>query len=69
MCNYNNSKYKYFIFFAFMHNVFSITQKSILFFLNLFQFKDNKHKNIKHYIEIEYKPIDREWAYTKFKKN
>jgi len=52
-----------------MHNVFSITQKSILFFLNLFQFKDNKHKNIKHYIEIEYKPIDREWAYTKFKKN
>ena len=69
MCNYNNSKYKYFIYFAFMHNVFSITQKSILFFLNLFQFNNVKQDYIKQYVDTEYKPIDREWAYTKFKKN
>lgn len=50
-------------------NVFSITQKSILFFLNLFQFNNVKQDYIKQYVEIEYKPIDREWAYTKFKKN
>jgi len=50
-------------------NVFSITQKSISFFLNLLQFGDNKQDSIKHYIDIEYMPIDREWAYTKFKKN
>ena len=47
--------------------VFSITQKSINFFVNLFQVKNNK-EDIKKYVDIEYKPIDREWAYSKFKK-
>jgi len=49
--------------------VFSITQKSILFFLNLLQFSNVKQDYIKQYVDTEYKPIDREWAYTKFKKN
>jgi hypothetical protein len=48
--------------------VFSITQKSILFFLNLLQFSNVKQDYIKQYVEIEYKPNDREWAYNKFKK-
>jgi len=46
--------------------VFSITQKSINFFLNLFQVKDDK-EDIKQYIDTEYMPIDREWAYSKYK--
>tara|TARA_R110002111_G_scaffold94123_1_gene146083 strand:- start:89 stop:241 length:153 start_codon:yes stop_codon:yes gene_type:complete len=47
--------------------VFSITQKSILFFLNLLQFSNVKQDDIKQYVDTEYKPIDREWAYSKFK--
>ena len=46
--------------------VFSITQKSINFLVNLFQVKNN-NEDIKQYIDTEYMPIDREWAYSKFK--
>lgn len=51
-------------------NVFSITEKSINFFVNIFNYNSSRESNIKRFVEQEYRPIDRSWAYYKFlKKN
>ena len=46
-------------------NVYHITNKSINFFLNMFKF-DNSVKGIDKFVEVEYRPQDREWAKIHF---
>ena len=46
-------------------NVYHITNKSISFFLNLFKF-DNDPQGIDKFVEVEFKPQDREWAKLHF---
>lgn len=46
-------------------NVFNITNKSIRFFLDLFNF-DNGPKGIDKFVEVEFKEQDREWAKIHF---
>lgn len=46
-------------------NVYHITNKSIRFFLDLFNF-DNGPKGIDKFVEVEFKEQDREWAKIHF---
>lgn len=46
-------------------NVYSITNKSVQFFLNLFK-RNSRTKAIKQFIEVEYREQDREWARLHF---
>jgi hypothetical protein len=48
-------------------NVFGITQKSISFFLDMFYQRNDNENGIRKFVEVEYKPYDREWAFEKFK--
>ena len=48
-------------------NAFGITQKSISFFLNMFYQHNDNENGIRKFVEVEYKPYDREWAYEQFK--
>ena len=48
-------------------NVFGITQKSISFFLDMFYQHNDNENGIRKFVEVEYKPYDREWAFEKFK--
>ncbi len=50
-----------------MNEVFGITKKSVNFFLNMFHFNTIDENGINRYIEVEYKPRDREWAYSQIK--
>jgi hypothetical protein len=46
-------------------NVYGITQKSINFFLDIFKF-NNAPKGIDQFVEVEFKPQDRQWAKIHF---
>jgi len=46
-------------------NVYHITNKSIDFFLNLFKFSP-RTKGIDKFVEVEFRPQDREWAKLHF---
>ena len=48
-------------------NVFGITKESVNFFVNMFDKHNIDEDNIKRFVEVEYKPYDREWAYEQFK--
>ena len=48
-------------------NAFGITQKSISFFLNMFYKHSVDESNIRKFVEVEFKPDDRQWAYEQFK--
>jgi len=48
-------------------NVFSNTQKSIDFFLNMFYKHTTDEDSIKRFVEVEFKPDDRQWAFNKVK--
>ena len=48
-------------------NVFGITQKSISFFLNMFYQHNVNENGIRKFIEVEFQPDDRKWAYEQFK--
>jgi len=49
-----------------MH-VYGITQKSINFFLNLFGGNRVNETVIRKFVEVEFRPYDREWAFEKYK--
>jgi len=49
-----------------MH-VYGITQKSINFFLNLFNRSVVDEEGIRKFVEVEFRPNDRGWAFEKFK--
>ena len=44
-------------------NVFGITEKSVNFFVNMFDKYNIDEDNIKRFVEVEYKPNDRGWAF------
>jgi hypothetical protein len=46
-------------------NVYSVTNKSVQFFLNLFKFS-HAPKGIDKFVEVEFKEQDREWAKIQF---
>lgn len=46
-------------------NVYHITNKSISFFLNLFK-SSTTPKGIDKFVEVEFRPQDREWAKIHF---
>ena len=46
-------------------NVYGITNKSIKFFLELFK-SNNNSKGIDKFVEVEFRPQDREWAKIHF---
>ena len=48
-------------------NVFGITEKSVNFFVNMFDKHNIDEDNIKRFVEVEYKPNDREWAFEQLK--
>jgi hypothetical protein len=48
-------------------NVFSNTQKSIDFFLNMFYKHTTDEDSIKRFVEVEFRPDDRQWAFNKVK--
>tara|TARA_R100000742_G_C4274862_1_gene95039 strand:+ start:237 stop:410 length:174 start_codon:yes stop_codon:yes gene_type:complete len=48
-------------------NVFSITKKSINFFVDLFNGHAVDEDNIERFVEVEYKPNDRDWAFEQLK--
>ena len=48
-------------------NAFGITQKSISFFLDMFYKHNFNESNIRRFVEVEYSPNDREWAYEQLK--
>ena len=48
-------------------NVFGITQKSVSFFLDMFYKHNINESNIRKFVEVEYSPDDREWAYEQLK--
>jgi len=50
-----------------MNGVFTNTKKSIDFFLNCFSFLTAEQDPIRRYVEVEYRPKDREWAYAQVK--
>jgi hypothetical protein len=50
-----------------MNVVFTNTKKSMDYFLNFFSFIIIKQDSIKQFIEHEFKPSDRNWAYQKYK--
>jgi len=49
-----------------MH-VYGITEKSIQFFLNLFGGNRVNETGIRKFVEVEFRPYDREWAFEKYK--
>jgi hypothetical protein len=49
-----------------MH-VYGITEKSINFFLNLFGGNRVNETSIRKFVEVEFRPYDREWAFEKYK--
>ena len=48
-------------------NAFGITQKSISFFLNMFYQHSVDESNIRKFVEVEFKPDDRQWAIEQLK--
>ena len=48
-------------------NVFGITQKSINFFVNMFDRLGIDEDNISRYVEVEYNPNDWQWAKKQLK--
>lgn len=48
-------------------NVYGITEKSINFFLNMFSVNTINEEGIRKFVEVEFRPSDREWAFEKFK--
>lgn len=48
-------------------NVYGITEKSISFFLNLFGSNRVNETGIRKFVEVEFRPNDREWAFEKYK--
>tara|TARA_Y100000114_G_C11608964_1_gene254149 strand:+ start:329 stop:502 length:174 start_codon:yes stop_codon:yes gene_type:complete len=48
-------------------NVFGITEKSVNFFVNMFDKHNIDEDNIKRFVEVEYKPNDRGWAFEQLK--
>jgi hypothetical protein len=50
-----------------MNGVFTNTKKSIDFFLNCLSFFNCNQDPVKRYVEVEFKPNDREWAYEQIK--
>ena len=48
-------------------NAFGITQKSISFFLNMFYKHSVNENGLRKFVEVEFKPDDRQWAYEQFK--
>ena len=50
-----------------MHEVFGITKKSIHFFVNMFNINRVDENGIRKFIEVQYKPRDRQWAYHQIK--
>jgi hypothetical protein len=50
-----------------MNGVFTNTKKSIDFFLNCFSFLNAEQDPIRKYVEVEFRPNDREWAYEQVK--
>lgn len=51
-----------------MSNVFTITKKSVDFLTNMFNFNKHNADNLRKFIETEYKPDDRQWAYEQWQK-
>jgi len=50
-----------------MNGVFTNTKKSINFFLNYFSFLTAEQDPLRRYVEVEFRPKDREWAYEQVK--
>ena len=50
-----------------MNGVFTNTKKSIDFFLNCFSFFDSHKDHVKRFVEVEFRPNDRQWAYEQVK--
>lgn len=50
-----------------MNGVFTNTKKSIDFFLNCLSFFNCNQDPVERYVEVEFKPNDREWAYEQIK--
>ena len=48
-------------------NVFSTTQKSIDFFLNMFHKYTTDEDSIRKFVEVEFSPDDRQWAFDQVK--
>ena len=48
-------------------NVFSNTQKSINFFLNMFHKYTTDEDSIRKFVEVEFRPDDRQWAFDQVK--
>ena len=51
----------------FMNGVFAHTKKSINFFLNCFNFSNSHEDNVRRFVEVEFRPNDRQWAYEQVK--
>lgn len=49
-------------------NVFTITNQSISFFLNLFKFDLGYETGLDKFVEVEFRPQDRAWAKEQLKK-
>ena len=49
-------------------NVFTITNQSINFFLNLFKFDLDHETGLDKFVEVEFRPQDRTWAKEQLKK-
>ena len=48
-------------------NVFGITQKSVNFFVNMFDKHFVDEDSVKRFLEVEYRPNDRRWAEEQLK--
>jgi len=48
-------------------NVFGITKKSIGFLINMFDSNGIDENDINRYVEVEYRPNDRQWAKEQLK--
>ena len=48
-------------------NVFGITQKSVNFFVNMFDKHFVDEDSVKRFLEVEYRPNDRQWAEEQLK--
>jgi len=48
-------------------NVFGITKKSIGFLINMFDSNSIDENDINRYVEVEYRPNDRQWAKEQLK--
>lgn len=67
MCNFNTIFKVFYQYVPFM-NVFTITNKSISFFLNLFKFDLDHETGLDKFVEVEFRPQDRTWAKEQLKK-